>query len=96
MSNRFFKGVVGEQADKAGRAGKAMAGKWGNPMWVGVTGGVVAEGLEMRGLRAEAEKVWREVERVEVPVGVRRAAAAAAGAAGGGAEEEEQQEARDE
>lgn len=63
MSNRFFKGVVCEQADKAGRAGRAMASKLGSPLWLSVTDGVVADGLEMRGRKEEAGVAWREALR---------------------------------
>lgn len=74
MSDRFFKGVVGEQAEKSARAGQNMAYKSGMRLWMGVSGGMLAETLERQGKGAEAGRVWGTAVRLAggMPGKVRR------------------------
>ena len=54
MCNRFFKGVVGDQAEKSARAGLKLARREGNPLWVSVAEGMLSDTLEVQGKRDEA------------------------------------------
>lgn len=62
MSFKFFKGVVGEQAEKSARASENLARKGGDGLWRSVSAGVVGESLELAGREEEAEKM-REIGR---------------------------------
>ncbi len=57
MSAKFFKGVVGEQAEKSARAGQYMAYKSGMKLWMSVSSGMLAETLERQGKREEAGRL---------------------------------------
>ena len=75
MSDKFFKGVVGEQAEKSARAGQAVARKNGNPLWISVTDGMLAETLEKQGKMAEAGMARQEAVRMlhAVPSDIKKA-----------------------
>lgn len=60
MSWKFFKGVVGEQAEKSARASLSLARKGGDRLWWSVADGVLGDTLEVQGKGAEAEGVRRE------------------------------------
>ena len=60
MSWKFFRGVVGEQAEKSARASQAMAKRVGDKLWVCLSAGVVWEHLEAAGRTEEAEACWQE------------------------------------
>ncbi|MCJ1393033.1 hypothetical protein MMC18_005905 [Xylographa bjoerkii] len=60
MSSKFFKGVVGEQAEKSARASLQLAKKGRESLWIGVANGVLAETLEKQGKGEEADAVRRE------------------------------------
>ena len=60
MSAKFFKGVVGEQAEKSARASLSLARKGGDRLWWSVADGVLGDTLEVQGKGAEAEAVRRE------------------------------------
>ncbi|MCJ1378747.1 hypothetical protein MMC17_001846 [Xylographa soralifera] len=60
MSWKFFKGVVGEQAEKSARASLQLAKKGRDSLWIGVANGVLAETLEKQGKGEEADAVRRE------------------------------------
>lgn len=62
MSWKFFRGVVGEQAEKSARAGRARAGRAGDRVWVGVTDEVLADTLELQG-KGEEARGFREEGR---------------------------------
>lgn len=62
MSYKFFKGVVGEQAEKSARASENLSRKGMDALWRSVSAGVVGETLEMAGRGEEASKV-REMGR---------------------------------
>lgn len=64
MTDKFFRGVVGDQAEKSARASAAMAKKSGNKLWTSVCDGMLAETLTMQGKRDEAVKARGEALRV--------------------------------
>lgn len=76
MSWKYFRGVVGEQAEKSARAGRAMAKKASDRLWVSVTDEMLAETLERQGKREEATSVREEGNRVMMglPPALRRPA----------------------
>ncbi|KAL9587595.1 MAG: hypothetical protein Q9212_000172 [Teloschistes hypoglaucus] len=72
MSYKFFKGVVGEQAEKSARASEFVARKGMDGLWQSVSSGLLADTLDMAGKGQEAEsmrQVGREVAR-SLPEGV--------------------------
>lgn len=64
MSWKYFRGVVGEQAEKSARAGHAMAKKAGNHLWISVTDNMLADTLEKQGKGSEAGAAREEALRV--------------------------------
>ena len=60
MFDRFFKGVVGEQAEKSARASQSMAKKGRDRLWLCVASGCLAGSLEVQGKGPEAEEMRRE------------------------------------
>lgn len=75
MSWKYFRGVVGEQAEKSARAGHAMARKANDRLWVSVTDEMLAETLEKQGKEDEAGRVRQEARRVMagLPAALKRA-----------------------
>ena len=75
MSWKFFRGVVGEQAEKSARASQSLARKVGDGLWMCVSAGVVGETLESAGREAEAEEArkegWQRAD--ELPSSIRQA-----------------------
>ncbi|KAL9601862.1 MAG: hypothetical protein Q9219_002214 [cf. Caloplaca sp. 3 TL-2023] len=74
MSHKFFKGVVGEQAEKSARASENLARKGMDRLWKSVSAGVLGDTLETAGKGEEAERIrigGREIAR-ELPDGVIR------------------------
>ncbi|KAI4197681.1 MAG: hypothetical protein LQ350_005750, partial [Teloschistes chrysophthalmus] len=72
MSYKFFKGVVGEQAEKSARASEFVARKVMDGLWQSVSSGLLADTLDMAGKGQEAEsmrQVGREIAR-SLPEGV--------------------------
>ncbi|KAL8943933.1 MAG: hypothetical protein Q9216_000745 [Gyalolechia sp. 2 TL-2023] len=66
MSYKFFKGVVGEQAEKSARASENLARKGMDGLWKSVSAGVLGDTLEMAGRGEEAERIrngGREIAR---------------------------------
>ncbi|MCJ1435120.1 hypothetical protein MMC27_004490 [Xylographa pallens] len=74
MSWKFFKGVVGEQAEKSARASLQLAKKGRDSLWIGVANGKLAETLETQGKGEEADAVRREALEVagRLPVAMQR------------------------
>ncbi len=74
MSWKFFRGVVGDQAENSARASQKLAKKSGDNLWISVADGLLAESLEVQGKTAEAEGVGREGREIAegLPVGLRR------------------------
>lgn len=74
MSWKYFRGVVGEQAEKSARAGRAMAKRANDRLWASVTDDMLAETLERQGKGEEARGVREEGQRLvaNLPPGLRR------------------------
>ncbi|KAJ5902509.1 hypothetical protein N7495_003037 [Penicillium taxi] len=75
MSWKYFRGVVGEQAEKSARAGRAMAKRANDRLWASVTDDMLADTLERQGKSDEARGVREEGQRLimGLPAGLRRA-----------------------
>ncbi|MCJ1456119.1 hypothetical protein MMC28_006478 [Mycoblastus sanguinarius] len=56
MSWKFFRGVVGEQAEKSARASQSLAVKCMDGLWMSISAGVLGDTLEAAGRVEEAEK----------------------------------------
>lgn len=56
MSWKFFKGVVGDQAEKAARASQTLAQKCMDGLWMSVAAGVLGDTLEAAGRIEEAKR----------------------------------------
>ena len=76
MSWKYFRGVVGEQAEKSARAGRAMAKRANDRLWASVTDDMLAETLERQGKSEEAQGVREEGQRLVagLPPGLSRSA----------------------
>jgi hypothetical protein len=74
MTDKFFRGVVGDQAEKSARASSAMARKSGNMLWTSVCNEMLAESLMIQGKRVEANRAREDALRVteRLPVGLRK------------------------
>ena len=74
MSDRFAKGVVGEQAEKSARAAQSMAKRAQDRTWLNVADGLVAETMEVQGKREESRRAREEADRIMGgwPEGMRR------------------------
>lgn len=57
MRSRLFDSVVGDQAVKSAKAGRAQAQKAGNLLWMSVGEGMLAQTEEMQGQVEEAERL---------------------------------------
>lgn len=64
MSWKFFRGVVGDQAEKSARASQTLAIKGMDALWGSVAAGVLADTLEVQRRGPEAEGVRAEGRRV--------------------------------
>ena len=62
MSWKFFRGVVGEQAEKSSRAGLKLANSSSNILWSNVAEGMLADTLEVQGKLDEANAVREKAE----------------------------------
>ena len=56
MSWKFFRGVVGDQAERSARASQSLAHQCMNGLWMSVSAGLLADTLEVAGRNEEAEK----------------------------------------
>lgn len=74
MSWKYFRGVVGEQAEKSARAGRAMARRANDRLWASVTDEMLADTLERQGKDEEARDVRAEGQRLimGLPPGLKR------------------------
>lgn len=74
MSWKFFRGVVGDQAENSARASQKLAKKSGDSLWISVADGLLADTLEVQGKHVEAEAARKEATVVAegLPVGVQR------------------------
>ncbi|KAL9631973.1 MAG: hypothetical protein Q9164_005598 [Protoblastenia rupestris] len=75
MSWKFFRGVVGEQAEKSARASQSLARKVGLGLWMCVSAGTVGETLENAGRSEEAEEARKEgwERAAELPLRIQEA-----------------------
>ncbi|KAN0102977.1 Cohesin loading factor [Hyaloscypha variabilis] len=55
MCNRFFRGVVGPQAEKSAKAASVQATRTGNALWMSVTDGMLARCYEVQGKLQDAQ-----------------------------------------
>ncbi|KAH0535956.1 hypothetical protein FGG08_007152 [Glutinoglossum americanum] len=60
MSWKFFRGVVGEQAEKSSRASLRLAKKGMDGLWTSVAEGMLADSLEVQGKMEEARSMREE------------------------------------
>ncbi|KAI9768449.1 MAG: hypothetical protein M1840_004858 [Geoglossum simile] len=60
MSWKFFRGVVGEQAEKSSRASLRLAKKGMDGLWTSVAEGMLADSLEVQGKMEEARAMREE------------------------------------
>lgn len=76
MSWKYFRGVVGEQAEKSARAARTMARKANDRLWGSVTDEMLAETLERQGKSDEARSVREQGQRLVMglPPGLKRPA----------------------
>lgn len=56
MSWKFFRGVVGEQAERSARASQNLAQQCMNGLWMSVSAGLLSDTLEVAGRNEEAER----------------------------------------
>lgn len=63
MRALLFENVVGDQAVKSAKAGKAQANKAGNLLWMSVGDGMLAQTEEMQGQMEEAERLRQDGTR---------------------------------
>lgn len=66
MSWKFFKGVVGEQAEKSARASQALARKGADRLWESVANGVLADTLDVAARYGEANEVRLKGQEIAV------------------------------
>lgn len=64
MCDKFFGGIVGEQADKSARAASVQSKKSGNMLWMSVADGLLARSFETEGNTAEAQRAMTEAIRL--------------------------------
>jgi hypothetical protein len=64
MCNKYFTGVVGEQAEKSAMAASIQAKKSKNILWQSVADSMFAAALETQGKRTEAQQVRAEASRL--------------------------------
>ena len=63
MCNRFFVSVVGEQAEKSALAASVQANRSGNPLWMSVADGMLAQVFELNGKQYEAAQALEKARR---------------------------------
>ena len=56
MRDLFFANIVGEQAEKSAKAGRSLASKTSNDLWLAVADGMLAETMELSGKFADAQR----------------------------------------
>ena len=56
MSWKFFRGAVGEQAERSARASQNLAQQCMNGLWISVSAGLLGDTLEVAGRNEEAER----------------------------------------
>ncbi|KAL8830234.1 MAG: hypothetical protein Q9191_001548 [Dirinaria sp. TL-2023a] len=64
MSWKFFRGVVGQQAEKSARASQSLANKGKDTLWMSVSAGLLGDTLEIQGRVSEADAVRAEGRKI--------------------------------
>lgn len=64
MTEKFFRGLVGDQSLKSARTALSMARKQKNDLWTSVANGLLAESLETQSMRQDAENVRAEARQI--------------------------------
>ena len=64
MTEKFFRGLLGDQSLKSARTAVNMARRQKNDLWTSVADGLLAESLETQGMGAEAEQVRAEARQI--------------------------------
>lgn len=64
MSWKFFRGVVGQQAEKSARASQSLANKCKDTLWMSVSAGLLGDTLEIQGRASEADAVRAEGRKI--------------------------------
>jgi hypothetical protein len=64
MCSKFFVGITGNQADKAGKASSYQAMRAKSTLWQSVTEGMLAQNLELQGKPEEAQVVERQARHL--------------------------------
>lgn len=64
MTEKFFRGLVGDQAMKSARTAVNMARKGRSELWTSVAEGLLTEALEVQGMSGEAEQHRIEAKRI--------------------------------
>ncbi|KZF21311.1 hypothetical protein L228DRAFT_170253 [Xylona heveae TC161] len=74
MSWKFFRGVVGEQAEKSAVVGQTLARKDDNSLWLSVADGILADTLRLQGKTQEADAVYSQSLQIskDFPPGLQR------------------------
>jgi hypothetical protein len=62
MTDAFFKNIVGEQAERSAKAGRNLATKGRDPLWVAVADRMYAEYLEISGRDQDAVKMKQDAQ----------------------------------
>ena len=57
MSWKFFRGVVGDQAESSAKASQSLAHQCMNGLWISVSAGLMAHTLEVAGRNEDAGRV---------------------------------------
>lgn len=60
MTDLFFHGIVGEQAEKSAMAGRSLANRAGDNLWLCVANGMLGDVKERCGKIPEAEAARKE------------------------------------
>ena len=74
LSWKFFRGVVGEQAEKSARTSHFTAKMGMNRLWMSVSAGILGNALEVQGRLQEAKVVEEEGRKIaaELPDAVQK------------------------
>ena len=64
LSWKFFRGVIGDQAEKGAKAAVHTARKSNNDLWISVCSGMFADTLEVQGKSSEARAIREEAQRL--------------------------------
>ena len=63
MCNRFFSGVIGDQAEKSALAASMQAKNSGNALWKSVASGMLAQSYEVQGKKEKAREAEEQAQK---------------------------------